>query len=303
MDLRGISMFKKLSITISGVCLICFFSTVITVCTKSGDTRNVVAQVGNSVLTQEELKNNFPVEYEHLITHEQYLDFIKRWIDEEVLLQAAVKRKVHLNPEIKTKIKEQRKKIIVEEFLARESKGFSYVPDEEAIQQYYESHQKEFIRRESEIKYAGIVVKSLKQAWQIREMISTGNFMAMIRAHSIGEIPESFADLPYQRMNEIDTCIYSVVFSTRIGGTTQPIRCGDNYHLVRIIDRQGPGTLKPLDEVKQEIANILINGKQKKYLDMKIQELKSDVFFTYNLDLVPGTQKSEVLDTLEDENN
>jgi parvulin-like peptidyl-prolyl isomerase len=256
-------------------------------CRKSKEGKNVVAQVGGSVLTLQELQDNFPSEYRHLIRREQYLDFIQRWIDEEILLQQAMEEKLHLKSEIKRKISEQRRKVIVEEYLTSLSRNYSYAPDEEAIQQHYQEHESEFLRREPEIRYAEIVVKSLKEAWLIRKKVKENNFLSLVKNHSLGEQPNSLDELPFKKFNELDSCISSAAFSTIIGGATSPVNCGDKYHIIRIIDKQGRGTVKPLKEVTEEITNILISKGRKKYTREKIEELKSDIFLAYNLDLIP----------------
>ncbi len=252
----------------------------------------IVAQVGSAALTLEQLRGNFPKEYEHLVSKDQYLDYVKRWIDQEILYQEALSIKLNENPAIIRLISEQTKKIIVEEYLARHSMGITYTPDEPAIQQYYDVHQAEFLRQEPEIKFATISLKSLKKAWEVRELVNANNFISILNQVSLGLKPVSLQDLSFKKFDEIDACIASEAFSIRIGGISRPLKCNDVYNILRVVDKKAAGSLKDIDDVREEIANILVNVWSKKQLDQKIKELKDGMFYSYDISLVPG------LDTL-----
>ena len=87
---------------------------------KKQETRSVVlAQVGKSSLTLEDLRESFPAEFEQLIRREQYLDFIKRWIDDEAVYQQAKQAKLETDPIVARKLEKVRRKLLIEEFLAR----------------------------------------------------------------------------------------------------------------------------------------------------------------------------------------
>src|SRR5690606_10344613 len=107
-------------------------------CKEEKAQATVLAQVGEASLTLEELRESFPVEFEQLIRREQYLDFIKRWMDDEVVYQQALKAKIDSDPAIKRKLDKVRRKLLIEEYLAKENAAEVYEPDEIAMNQYYE---------------------------------------------------------------------------------------------------------------------------------------------------------------------
>jgi len=272
---------------------ILLFLVVFNSCLEPKKKDNVIAQVQSAVLSLEELENNFPAEYSNLVSKEQYLDFIKRWVDEEILLYEAEKTKLHLEPDVQRKIRESRKKIIVEEYLARESTGFSFTPDESSIRQYYESNSQSLLRKEPEFKFAVIMLPTLSDAWQLRTKVEADNFFQLQALHSVGEKTVSIENLRFKRLSELDTCYSDDVLNIRVGGTSSPIACGDRYFLVKCVDKKSAGSLRAYEDVKDEISSVLINIRHKKHLEKMINDLKSEIFFSFNPNLVPGKVKSK----------
>src|SRR5690606_10299535 len=108
-------------------------------CQKSGTQPVVLAGVDGSKLTLDALRETSPAEYEQVIPRAQYLDLIQRWIDDEAVYQQALKRKLDQDPQVKRKLARLQRRMIIEEFLARETGGSGETePDEGAMTRYYE---------------------------------------------------------------------------------------------------------------------------------------------------------------------
>ena len=262
-------------------------------CKKEGAKGTVLAQVGNATLTLEELRESFPSEYEQLIRREQYLDFIKRWIDDEVLYQQALKGRLDDDPQVKRKLDKLLRKLLIEEFLARENSADAFEPDDMAMNQYYEMHREEFRRKAPEIKYASICVASMKVAADLKyKVLTDNNFLAQATTHSQDPVPESFASLTFKKQSELPTCLANEVLATRIGSNTPPIACPDGVYLVRVMERQETGSLIPFAEAKEEIAATLAMDRKDKLLDGRIATYKEGIAISYNLDQIPGLTES-----------
>ncbi len=277
---------------IAGLCGVLAFMFLGQGCERSEKPKDVVAQVNNSILTLTRLKEQFPQEYAKLIKKEQYLDFIKRWMDEEILYQDALKKKMDEDPDVQEKILELSKKIVVEAYLKKEFMDIKYEPEEAAVNHYYQTHADNFVRSETEIKVASLVVESLKLAWEVRGLVTGENFIDLVQEYSIADKLQNFDGLRFQKENDLDSCIAESAFNTRIGGTTTPIKCEDGYHLVRVVDKQNPGTTRALEDVREEIEHHLIQIWRKRNLEEKIDELKKEIYFSSNLDLLPNAPDS-----------
>jgi parvulin-like peptidyl-prolyl isomerase len=257
---------------------------------KSDRTKGtVLAQVGNASLTLEELRESFPAEYEQLIRREQYLDFIKRWIDDEVLYQQAVKGRLDDDPQVKRRLEKLARKLLIEEFLARENSSEAFEPDEISMNQYYEMNKEDFRRKVPEIKFAHIRVATARQAADIKGKILTDNaFLAQAASSSLDPVPESIASLPYKKQAELPSCLAAEIAAARIGQNTQPIACPDGVYIARILDRQEAGSLISFAEAKDEIGATLLMERKDKLLDGRVQKYKEGIAISYNLDQIPG---------------
>ncbi len=261
-------------------------------CKKEPVKAVVLAQVGNSTLTLDELRESFPPEYEQLIRREQYLDFIKRWMDDEAVYQQALKAKLEEDTLVGRKLEKLRRKLLIEEFLARENATEVFEPDEIAMNQYYEMHKEEFRRKVPEIKYAQIRVQTGKQASELRYKANRGDFLALAAANSLDPVPEAYTSIAFKKQSEFPSCLSQEISQAGIGAVTLPIACPDGFYLIKVIERQEAGSLIPFAEAKEEIGGILAMERKDKLMDGKIARFKEGMTVTYNLDQIPGLTES-----------
>ncbi|HKP94263.1 MAG TPA: peptidyl-prolyl cis-trans isomerase, partial [Fibrobacteria bacterium] len=261
-------------------------------CKKEPVKATVLAQVGNSTLTLEELRESFPVEFEQLIRREQYLDFIKRWMDDEVVYQQALNAKLEADPAVGRKLEKLRRKLLIEEFLSRENASEVFEPDEMAMNQYYEMHKEEFRRKVPEVKFAHIRVQTNKQAAELRYKANRGDFLAVAAANSLDPVPESYASIAFKKQTEFPPCLSQDIAGAGIGAVTLPVACPDGFYLVKVLERQDAGSLIPFAEAKEEISGILVMERKDKLLEGRIAKYKEGISFSYNLDQVPGLAES-----------
>lgn len=260
----------------------------LTACKKQDSKSPVLAQVGKATLTLDDLRETFPAEFEQLIRREQYLDFIKRWIDDEAVYQQARKAKLEDDPLVARKLEKIRRKLLIEEFLARENAGEVFEPDEMAMNQYYEMHKEDFRRKVPEYKYAHIRVQTNKQASELRPKAQRSDFLAVASANSLDPAPESYASIAFKKLSEVPPCIASEIDKVGIGNVTLPVACSDGFYLVKVLEKQDAGSLIPFPEAKEEISGVLILERKDKVLENRIAKYKEGLAVSYNLDNIPG---------------
>ncbi|MEO6096768.1 MAG: peptidyl-prolyl cis-trans isomerase [Fibrobacteria bacterium] len=261
-------------------------------CKKEPEKAVVLAQVGNSTLTLEELRESFPPELEQLIRREQYLDFIKRWMDDEAVFQQALKAKIESDPLVGRKLEKLRRKVLIEEYMARENATEVFEPDELAMNQYYEMHKEDFRRKSPEVKFAQMRVQTVKQAADLRSKANRGDFLAVAAASSLDPVPESYSSIAFKKQSEFPPCLSQDIASTGIGAVTLPVACPDGYYLVKVIERQDAGSLVSFAEAKEEISGILVMERKDELMDGKIAKYKEGQIVSYNLDKIPGLAES-----------
>ncbi len=257
-------------------------------CKKTPEKVSVLAQVGKSTLTLAELRESFPAELEPLIHREQYLDFIKRWIDDEVIYQQALKSNLSQDSSIARKLAKLQRKLLIEEFLSRENSSEVFEPDDMAMSQYYEMHKEDFRRKSSEIKYVHLRVASSKLAADLRNKISRGDFLVIAATNSLDPIPESYGSVLFKKQNELPPCLAQEINIVSVGSISQPINCPDGAYLVKVLEKQEVGSLISFTEAKEEINNILVLARKDKILEGHIAKYKDGLAIAYNIDQVPG---------------
>ncbi len=257
----------------------------------------IVAQVGSTVLTVEDIQKRIPAEYSDFVTYEQNVDYVKRWIDSEILYQTALQRKIDQEPEVRQRLERMMKDLLMSEMISRLSTQMSDVTDAD-IEKYYSENSNKFLRKDTEIRFAHICVRTLAEAWKIRDRITPDNFFSLGKQFSTEPIEDSL-NIPYVTKTQVMPELADVIFDIKIGGTTPPIRTPMGYYIIKIIDKQMPATVKPLKSVKEEILNQISSQTQRVHLDEIISSLKKKLHVEYHLNKVPG--KSEAKGEIETE--
>ena len=259
----------------------------LTACQKAEPQGVVLAEVNGAVLTLEELRDAYPAEYEKFLPREQYLDVIQRWIDDEAVYQQALARKLDQEPEMKRKLQRLQRRMIIEEFLAREVGVAGEIePDEGALTRYYENNKSDFLRRAPEYRYLHIRLATLKDALAVRAKVRGNNFAALSQTHSLDTAPE-FLDPPFRKTSEMPTCLHDLL-DARPGWVSNPVSCPDGVYLVRLLDRIEAGTPLPFPEVRASISARLSMQHKEKMRQSKIRQYKEGVTININIDQIPG---------------
>jgi parvulin-like peptidyl-prolyl isomerase len=249
----------------------------------------VLAQVDQVKLTLGELRESFPAEYEKVLPREQYLDVIQRWIDDEAVHQQALKRKIDQDPQFLRKLERLRRRMIIEEFLAREiAAGSGIEPDEGSMERYYENHKSEFLRKTPEYKYQQIRLGTLREALAVRSKVNGGNFEAVAAKYSLDSNLD-LSSLPYRKPTEIPTCLHDVL-NASVGWLSGPVSCPDGVYLIKLQDRIAAGTALPFSEVREAISSQLVMQHKGRMRETKIRQYKEGVTISLNVDQIPGQE-------------
>lgn len=257
-------------------------------CSRQEPQGVVLAQVDQSVLTLEEVRETYPAEYEKVLPREQYLDMIQRWIDDEAVYQQALRRKFDEDPQVRRKLERLRRRMLIEEFLARELGNTGPVePDLSAMQRYYENNRSDFLRKVPEVRYLQLRVPTLREALAVRARVRGDNFAQLAAQYA----PDSTEpeDPIFRKPAEIPTCLHDVL-DARPGWLSNPISCPDGIYLVRLLERIEAGTPLPFDEVRNAIAARLSMQHQERMRDSRIRQYKEGVRINLNIDQIPGVE-------------
>ncbi|MDG5814257.1 peptidylprolyl isomerase [Chitinispirillales bacterium ANBcel5] len=250
----------------------------------------VVARVGNSVLTLDELYESMPPEYSELITREQNVEYIRQWIDTEILYQEAKRQRIHREPNIRERLERMKKDLLSAEMISRGVgyKGHSVITEED-VRNYYYKNRHEFIREHDVVQYIEIVVDNLTIANQIRRTLNHENFLDV--AYSRSKFPVNDPkNAPYIPLESIHPSIRNAIHSSPVPTITSPVRTDKGYHIVKVLNRLEKGDIATFDEVQHQISNYLSNYTQQKEAKNTLAELRLRNDVELNFDIIPGSR-------------
>ncbi len=252
----------------------------------------VVAKVGSSVLTLDNLYKSIPPEYSDFVTREQMINYVKQWIDNEILYQEALRQKIDKEDEIKERLKRMKQDLLCAEIINRNAGSAQNIQISDGmLEQYYNENKSKFLRAKDAVRYIQIVVDDAAAAWNVRAKVTPDNFLYCASQYSKIPVPDP-RTVPYVSLDEIPPQIAKEIAVMRIGGTSNPIKTDLGYHIVRILDKQAKGSIKLLDEVREDIVNILSTKTQNAAIERMLSGLRSKMAVEVHLDVVPSNQKS-----------
>ena len=248
----------------------------------------VVARVGRAVLTLDDLYKNIPPEYGGKISREDNINYVKQWMDTELLYQEALRRKIDREQVIRLRLEKMKKDLLSAEMLSRNA-----IPDrtlkisDESVHEYYQKHQKEFVRARAMVRYVEIALGSFDNAVQVRKTLTPDNFMTVASRVSMGPL-HSLDSVPCMPLNEIPREIREAIDTMKAPGITGPLSMESGYHIVNVLDKLVEGGICGESEVREEIINILSTNAQKAEVDQLISELRLKTDVEFHFDLIPG---------------
>ncbi|HEX7509732.1 MAG TPA: peptidyl-prolyl cis-trans isomerase [Chitinivibrionales bacterium] len=279
MTLRGILALSALSAAILFSC-------------KSKTASPLVARVGSSVLTLDNLYKSIPPEYSDFVTREQMINYVRQWIDNEILYQEALRQKIDKEDEIKERLKRMKQDLLCAEIINRNAGSAQNIQiSEDMIEHYYNENKTKFLRTLEAIRYIQILVDDAAGAWNIRARVTPDNFLLCASQYSKIPVPDP-RSVPYVTGDEIPPQLVKEIAGIRIGGISNPIKTDQGYSIIRILDKQAKGSIKQIDEVREDIVNILSTKTQNAAIERMLSGLRSKMVVEVHLDLVPNTQKA-----------
>ena len=147
------------------------------------------------------------------------------------------------------------------------------------------------MRTKDAIRYIQIVVEDAQAAWTVRGKVTSDNFLNCASQYSKIPCPDP-RTVPFVNLEEIPALILKEIATLRIGGISNPIKTDLGYHIIRVLDKQAQGTIRQLDEVREDIINILSTKTQNATIERMLSGLRSKMVVEVHLDVVPNNQKS-----------
>jgi parvulin-like peptidyl-prolyl isomerase len=262
---------------------------------QCGQSKNekVIARVGKSTLSLENLKNSIPNEYSDQITRDQNINYVKQWIDRELLFQEAVNQKIDKDPAIKERLIKMKMDLLAAEMLNRYSMKIQADSiSDSVVNHYYKINQNQFIREKDYVKYLDIAIDDSKKAWELYRTVTKENFVNFASQFSKAPTFDSI-NIPYTSVENIPVEIRQAIASTVVNTISTPIKTSNGYHIINVMDKLDKGGICSLFEVRKEIIDQLVTINQKVLIEKVLADLRAKNRVDFNLNLISDSLKNK----------
>jgi parvulin-like peptidyl-prolyl isomerase len=201
-------------------------------------------------------------------------EILKGTAIQKLLMQTARKQGYYNLPEIEEWVEQTIKKYSVS-VLRKRLVDVDYIPSEEEIRAYYDSHIDEY-KVERPYKVQHIVFEDSSLAEHVRDLLMSGaDFMEMVDLYYPGdpEIKRAAADLGEIGPNDMPSTFYAAAKRTAAGDISRPTKTQYGYHLIKVLEKT-PSI--EYDRAKTKIITILgglyLKNTLEEFVDTRLEQ-------------------------------
>ncbi len=246
--------------------LIVFCLSLLHSCSKKND--EYIARVGRSYLTQSDLLKMLPNGQLTDNIDKNYLNsLVSSWINKEILFQKACQYHFDQDDNVRAKVADFYRDITIDSYVRYFLQTTVNIDDAE-IRNYYLNNKNSYIRDRDEAKITHVLVHDFNDALAIK---------AALASHSKESLDVFFKKYKFETaivkrgesLGEIDQNIFETAPRSIIGPISSPY----GFHIVEVLARYNSGTLKTLDDVRDEIFQLLTQKKIQDQYEILIDSL------------------------------
>ena len=236
----------------------------------------VVARVGDAVLTAQELERRVPIHLEGQVTADHRRRMVESWVEEQLLYQEALTQKVDEDHGVNRRIDQAVQVILTAELLERLFSEVSTVSEDD-LRAYYSERSDVFVRDVPELRVRQILVKGRSDASRVRKRLESGAmFDQVAREESIDASNEMGGDVGYFTEDRVAPEFWSGCDKAKIGKLTL-VRTPLGYHLIEVLDRKEAGTVRELLNVRDEIRQRILTDRRESIRAKMLEEIRNRI--------------------------
>jgi len=237
---------------------------------------DMVAQVNDSYLLKEQLKYRLPdgLDKETILVLKK--DIISKWVENEVLYQAAVQEGFKHSPKEEFFISEYGKSLLVQRYLnARLDKDYSV--SHQDMEEYYQKNRREFVRQQDEVHLVHLFVEHRDKVI-FKEIDKTDDLSALIKRYYFDEKStkeQPNGDLGYVPLAILPDNFIRTIKRMKTGAVSKPIKTKDGYHFLQLLDLEKKGSIREMEQVKNQIIFRIKRERREKEKERLLKETKN----------------------------
>lgn len=149
------------------------------------------------------------------------------------------------------------------------------VTDEE-MQEYYDANQAQFVTTPGEVKASHILVDTKEEADSLLAELKAGaDFAELAKEHSKDPgSAEQGGDLGFFGRGEMVPAFENAAFALEIGELSEVVESDYGFHIIKVTDKKEE-VVKPFEESKEEVRELLFRQKVQERSSSYLEELKT----------------------------
>jgi peptidyl-prolyl cis-trans isomerase C len=256
--------------------------------------RDEIVRVGAASLSAQDIDNLIPQEEGIPPTLEERKQFVKRWVDTEILYQEAMRRGLKNDPHVQARLQALEQEFLADYLVFTELKNRTTVTEDE-IEAYFAVHEREYM---NEYRVSQILVNTPEEAAQVQELLKKRDFAWVANRFSVDPVTKRGGDLGYLTKGNMLPELEGVIFDMKPGDISGVIKSDFGYHIFKLVDVREALVAVGLDDVREQIANALMIEKRKKTYAAFIDSLRASAAVAYvDKEYMPGTPTPAEVDT------
>jgi len=235
----------------------------------------VLVRVNGEELTEEEMRAELSLAYGDSILPGAKLDYLNRWIDNQLLYEEAKRRGLEKLPEVKMRARQAARDIMVLSLLNDQIAKNIQVSEDEA-RRFYDQNKDFFKREQEEVRASHILFSSQAQADSVSARLKKGeDFKLLARELSLDSLTRNTGgDIGYFSLSNTDPVVARVASGLQTGMVSPPFKTAMGYHILKVTDRKPKGSIRDFEEVKATLMNQLLQEKRNQAISSLLGELK-----------------------------
>jgi parvulin-like peptidyl-prolyl isomerase len=216
---------------------------------------DIVAQINDRYLSKKELNYHVPSGFSDDIVLSIKKNQINKWIEDEIFLISAEEVGISLDDKEEFLVEEYRKSMLIQKYLNHKLTRNILVSEKE-IDNYYNTHQKEFVRNNNEVHLIHFLLPQKDNAI-FAEIKKCDDLMPLIKKYFLDQkstIEMPNGDLGYIAEKDLPNKFLTVLKSMKTGDVSKPIRMDGEYHFIQLVDRKKAGTYRDLQLIRNDIV-------------------------------------------------
>ena len=250
----------------------------------------VLAEVNGGTITtadfNRELKNLPDYLKAMAETPEGRKEMLDTMVIRELILQQASKDGLDKSADLEEKLKDLKKRLVVESFLKKKVETESQVSDAD-LQKFYEQNKDKFKTGE-QIKASHILVKTEKEARNVLAQIKAGgNFEELAKKNSVDSSAAKGGDLGWFGKGSMVPVFEKAALALKEGQVSDVVKSDFGFHIIKLTGKRAAG-IRPMEEVKDQIKGAIMPTKQQEVFQKIKDELKKSAKITVKEDVLKG---------------